>query len=132
MSKILILDDRPAICDLIQLRLVEEGHEVRTACDAEQAIDLGYLFEPDLFISDWNLKGEYDGLEVCEAIQHANSKTKMILMSGLPMHTLEARLERQSLFSTLRKPFSIEKLVELVNQALKQSDSTMPASFSTN
>lgn len=132
MPKILVLDDRPAICDLIQMRLAEEGHEVRTAYAGEQAIDLGYLFEPDLLITDWDLKGEYDGLEVCEAIHHANSKTKMILMSGNPMHELESRLERQCLFSMLEKPFCVDKMIDLVNQALEQPNGSVPASFSAN
>lgn len=132
MAKILVLDDRPVICDSIQMRLAMEGHEVRTAYAGDQAIDLGYLFEPDLLISDFDLKGEYDGLEVCEAIHHANNKTKMILMSGYSLSEIEGRLERQCLFSMLEKPFCVDKLIELVDQALQTSGSEMPASFSVN
>jgi DNA-binding NtrC family response regulator len=131
MAKILVLDDRPAICDLIQYGLIDAGHEVRTAYTGDQAIDLGYLFEPQILITDWDLKGEYDGLEVCEAIHHANNKIRMILMSGHSMDHLGDRFEQQYVFSMLEKPFCIEKLFDLVEQALTTS-SGMPASFSVN
>ncbi len=132
MAKILVLDDRPVICDAIQTRLSLEGHEVRTACAGDQAIDLGYLFEPELLVCDYDLKGEYDGLEVCEAIHYANNKIKMILMSGYSFSEIEGRLERQRLFSILEKPFCVEKLIEQVDRALENAGSEIPASFSVN
>ena len=71
MAKIVILDDQPEICESIQRRLAEDGHEVRTSNVGDEAIDFGHLFEPDLLITDWHLGSEYDGLEVADAFRFA-------------------------------------------------------------
>ena len=115
MGKIVLLDDQPEICETLEYRLVEEGHEVRTALTGEDAIDLGYLFEPDLLITDWNLESDYDGYEVAEAITYANGDVKTILITGC-LGTADSDFQ---FHAKIPKPFSYDELAAIVDRTLK-------------
>lgn len=125
MSKIVILDDVVQIRNSLAIRLKAEGHDVRTAPNGAEAIDLAYLFKPDLLITDWDLKSDYDGLEVAEAFMAANEHVKSIIISGhedffeafgqVPDNDIG---EKYGLVASLSKPFSLQLLVRTVRKAL--------------
>ena len=114
MGRIVILDDQPEICNTIESILIAKGHVVRTANTGEEAIDLGYLFEPDLLITDWDLESDYDGYEVAEAVRYAKSNTQAILITGCP----EKPKREFPFFAKLPKPFSSVTLSLAVDRAL--------------
>ena len=125
MSKIVILDDVVQIRNSLAIRLKAEGHDVRTASNGAEAIDLAYLFKPDLLITDWDLKSDYDGLEVAEAYLAANERVKSIIISGhedflgvfeqVPATDIG---QKYGLIASLSKPFSLVQLVRTVREAL--------------
>lgn len=119
MARIVILDDHNDVCETIRHRLVADGHDVRTANLGEDAIDLGYLFEPDVLITDWDLNSGYDGFEVAEAFDAALENVKKILITGFDtLPTSSAKF-----FAKIRKPFSVEFLSQLVTDAVKDKRS---------
>ena len=68
MAKILVIDDEPIPCRMLHHFLTGEGHEVRTALDADEAVQVAHDFRPDLLISDWLLKDK-TGLDVALAVR---------------------------------------------------------------
>lgn len=130
MAKILILDDQPVICEFIRMRLVEDGHDVRISHVGDDAIDIGHLFNPDILITDWHLKSDYDGLEVSEAVRFANLNVKTILISGYSLEEIGRTLDSRNIVAMLAKPFSIEKLAAEVQKAL--ATDIPPIGFSLN
>lgn len=118
MAKIVVLDDQPNICEIVETRLLLDGHEVRTTNTGDEAIDLGYLFQPDVLITDWNLESDYDGLEVAEAVSVAKENVKTILITGYSVDEAPAPVE---IFAKLPKPFSINELANTVDRALAKS-----------
>ncbi len=121
MARIVVLDDQIDICLSIKLRLVEDGHEVRTSMVGDEAIDFGYLFKPDILITDWRLESEYDGLEVVEAFRFANRKIKTILMTGYSIDEVKAQSVDLNIFRTMAKPFSLEEISRVVTEALAEN-----------
>ncbi len=119
MAKIIVLDDEPSICKVIECRLARDGHDVRISNTGDEAIDLGYLFQPDLLITDWNLKSDYDGLEVAEAMSVAKENVKTILITGYA--TYKNCPQDVEIFATLPKPFSVDELAHTVDRALLSS-----------
>ncbi|MBP1761717.1 MAG: response regulator receiver [Firmicutes bacterium] len=67
MYKILVVDDEPAIRDLVEMLLVREGYVVSTAADGHQALALVDSFKPDLIILDIMLP-DMNGHEVCRMV----------------------------------------------------------------
>lgn len=59
--KILLVDDEPAICNLVKLHFQTEGYLVYTSSDAEEATQR-LSHAPDLILLDINMP-EVDGLE---------------------------------------------------------------------
>ena len=118
MARIVVLDDQPDICLSIQHCLTHVGHTVQIAHTGDEAIDFAYLFEPDILITDWNLHSDYDGLEVAEAFHAANNEIKTILISGYICDALDKQLSDTEIFQSLRKPFSMDKLVSIVDDAI--------------
>ena len=67
MSRILVIDDEPAIRDLLEIILSREMYEVRTAADGKSGLSLLKAFSPDLVILDLMLP-DMSGHEVCREI----------------------------------------------------------------
>jgi DNA-binding response OmpR family regulator len=67
MYKILVVDDEPAIRDLVEMLLVREGYVVSTAVDGHQALTLVDSFKPDLIILDIMLP-DMSGHDVCRLV----------------------------------------------------------------
>ena len=118
MAKIVVLDDQSEICELIKSRLQLDGHEVKTTNVGDVAIDLGYLFQPDVLITDWNLKSEYNGMEVADAYSVAQENVKTIMISG---YAIEEYCDQDKIFEMIFKPFSINKISRAVERALASS-----------
>ena len=68
MSKILIVDDNPALVDVLEEHLQSEGYDTVHAYSGEEALAMLAKFVPDLVILDLILPG-MDGYEVCRLMQ---------------------------------------------------------------
>lgn len=66
--KILVVDDEPAICEIVKAYLEREGFTVYTAADGDQALAMEEEHRPDLLILDVMLP-KLSGWEICQSIQ---------------------------------------------------------------
>ncbi|WP_304432669.1 response regulator transcription factor [Acutalibacter muris] len=116
-SKILLVDDEPAICNLVKLHFQTEGYLVYTASDAEEAAQMLSL-TPDLILLDINMP-EVDGLDFCKKIRsHIDC----------PIIFLTSRVTEQDKITGLRaggddyitKPFSLDELTARVEAHLRR------------
>jgi len=121
MSSILVVEDEPAIAELIALNLRHAGFEVTIAGDGEsaQAVVDGAL--PILVILDWMLPGQ-SGHSLARAWR-AQPRTR-----GLPIIMLTARAEEADKVSGLEagaddyltKPFSANELLARIRAVLRR------------
>lgn len=124
VAKILIAEDDHAIRELLAESLAELGHEVEGSATGDEAIDLGYSYGPDVIIADWDLGCDYDGFEVAAACFHANKSVKTIVISG-HAERLQQFESRDFVHSTLAKPFSYERLLESVEDAIRSGPGSL-------
>jgi CheY-like chemotaxis protein len=89
---ILIVDDNPANLKLARLLLTAEGHDARTAPDAEQAMKLLETFRPKLILMDIQLPG-MDGLELTRRLK-ANPQTSSIVIVALTAYAMRGDEEK--------------------------------------
>ncbi len=66
--KVLVVDDDPAAVRLLERHLRNAGHEVLTAENGVQAMQILFTEGPPVVIADWMMP-EMDGLELCRAIR---------------------------------------------------------------
>ena len=120
-TTILLVEDEPAILDLLDFTLAPKGYVILRATDAATALAIVRDALPDLMILDWMLPGE-SGVQLARALR-ADARTR-----GMPIIMLTARAEEADKISGLdagaddymTKPFSPRELVARVNALLRR------------
>lgn len=120
-AQILIVEDEPAIQDLITVNLSHAGHLVRCASDAELAYQMLRDWMPDLLLLDWMLPG-ITGLEFTRLLR-SEARTR-----DIPIILLSARNAERDKIAGLEvgaddyitKPFSARELLARVAVILRR------------
>jgi len=123
MANVLIIDDDPISLRLLSAYLKDTGHELFTARDGQQGLDIILDKEPQFFscvISDY-LMPEMDGLELTRAIKqdYARQMIPVILQTS---NTAETEIQKgldAGVFYYLIKPFTKATLLSTLEAALK-------------
>lgn len=77
---ILIVDDNPVNLKLVRVLLDGEGYNVRTATDAEEALEVLRAFHPRLILMDIQLPG-MDGLELTQHLKSLPATKDIIILA---------------------------------------------------
>jgi len=119
MSRILVVDDEPAIRQLIETILVDEGHSIDTAANGRQALEKVIVDVPDLIVLDLMMP-EMDGWRFLEELhlRGIRKRTRVVIVSGHFDPRTASRGERRAARHFLSKPFEPEDLVGLVETIL--------------
>ncbi len=124
MATILVIDDDPQICDVLEQVLEKEGHRVFTALNGEEGIRLYRQHLPELIILDI-LMPEKEGLETILDLRREFPNVNVIAMSaaseGAKINLLELA-QRLGAQYRMAKPFQIQTVIELVNTALEPKE----------
>jgi two-component system, OmpR family, phosphate regulon response regulator PhoB len=120
-ATILVVEDEPAIQELISYGLRQAGHETFCAGDAEQAMKIVNAVLPDLVLLDWMLPG-MSGIEFAKMLRQV-PRTK-----NIPIIMLTARTEESDKVSGLEvgaddyitKPFSPRELIARIKAVLRR------------
>ncbi|MFC1489038.1 response regulator [Thermodesulfobacteriota bacterium] len=118
-KKILVVDDEEMIRDILEQAFSKAGYEVRTAENAEKAMDVLRQESIMVMFLDLKLPG-MNGVDLCKQIR---KETKVAIIYALTGHTdLFGLLEvRGAGFDDFfAKPFSIEVLLEAVQEGFKK------------
>ncbi len=120
-SKVLVVDDEELYRRAIERILTRVGHEVATARDAAEALDLVSSTGVDLVLCDIQMPG-LNGLELVRQIHEIEPDLPCIVMTGYntPRNSIEAL--QAGAFWYLEKPFEGETLDvvrSLVEQAIE-------------
>jgi two-component system cell cycle response regulator DivK len=89
---ILIVDDNPVNLKLVRVLLAGEGYDVRTAADAEEALEVLKEFKPRLILMDIQLPG-MDGLTLTRKLK-ADPATRDAVVVGLTAYAMKGDAER--------------------------------------
>jgi two-component system phosphate regulon response regulator PhoB len=121
MARILVVEDEPAIAELLAINLRHAGHQVTLAADAVQARREVDAVLPDLVLLDWMLPGQ-DGTTLARRWRSAQ-RTRL-----LPIIMLTARAEESDKVAGLdagaddylAKPFATGELLARVRALLRR------------
>ncbi|OGQ82025.1 MAG: two-component system response regulator [Deltaproteobacteria bacterium RIFCSPLOWO2_12_FULL_60_19] len=89
---ILIVDDNPMNLKLVRVLLAGEGYDVKTATNAEEALEVLKTFPPRLILMDIQLP-EMDGLELTRRLK-ANGETRGIVILALTAYAMKGDEEK--------------------------------------
>jgi two-component system OmpR family response regulator len=125
-ARILVVDDEPAITELVGMALRYEGFAVAAAATGREALARAEEFRPDLVVLDIMLP-DLTGLEVCRRLRQTGA---------LPVVFLTARDATEDKVSGLTvggddyvtKPFSVDELVARIRAVLRRTRGSGPSS----
>jgi CheY-like chemotaxis protein len=115
-AHILLIDDDPAVLEMVKSALTHYGMAVHAYSEAVQALDLMQHPEApafDLVISDINMD-DVDGFEVIHRVKNAQPDLPVILMTGMASVDYAIRAMRMGAANLFVKPVTIRDLVKSV------------------
>lgn len=120
-SDILVVEDEPAIQELIAVNLEHAGHRVQRACNAAEAEAMIRDVLPDLIVLDWMLP-DIAGTALARRLR-ANARSK-----DIPIIMLTARAQERDKVEGLEsgaddyitKPFSPKELLARIKAVLRR------------
>lgn len=120
-TTILVIEDEPAIQELIAVNLSFAGHKVLRAYDAEQAQTLIQAELPDLILLDWMLPGT-SGITLAKKLR-SNERTRHVPVIMLTAKGAEAdKVEglEAGADDYITKPFSPKELLARIKAVLRR------------
>lgn len=120
---ILVVDDAPVSLKLTRVVLSGAGYDVRTATDAEQALNLLDSFRPRLILTGIRLPG-MDGLNLARQIKStaATRDTIVVALTGCTAKADEQRALAAGCAGYIVKPFDTRSLVQKVRAYLGDTE----------
>lgn len=125
MATILIVDDEPAIRDLVDITLDLAGYKSISASNAHEALVSVIDKKPDLILLDWMLPGG-SGIDLARRLRR-DEITAVIPIIMLPAKTSEDYKVQElnvGVDDYVTKPFSPRELVARINTVLRRVNGT--------
>ena len=79
MKKILIVDDKPAVRELIEATLQSTDRQIFYAASGDQAVETARRIRPDLILMDVMMPGKFDGFEATRILKN-DPETKNVII----------------------------------------------------
>ncbi|MGE0762458.1 MAG: sigma-54-dependent transcriptional regulator [Bdellovibrionales bacterium] len=117
-TKILVVDDETAICQVLAASLVDDGFEVKTANDGKSGLQALQEFKPDVVLLDIWMPGELDGLDVLREARSAAVPAQFIIMSGHGTIETAVRAVKLGAWDFVEKPLSMDRISILLQNIL--------------
>lgn len=125
--KVLVVDDHPSLCELLEHVLSKEGAQVSVALSGEEALEKFPAVGPDVVILDIMMPG-ISGLEVCTEMLRV-ADVPVIMLTALGGEDATVRGLACGAIDYVTKPFSVRVLLARVRAAVRRQRLTAgPAS----
>jgi DNA-binding response OmpR family regulator len=120
VSRILVVDDEPAILRGVADNLKRELHDVTTAADGETAYQLIVQKKPDLVVLDLMLP-KLSGYEICRRVRAEGQATLILMLTARGEETDRVVGLDMGADDYLTKPFSVRELLARVRALLRRT-----------
>lgn len=117
-QKILVVDDEPAVTNLLAYNLRKANYEVLTAADGLEALQLAKQSMPDLILLDLMLPG-VEGLDVCRELRKT-SDVPIIMVTALGEEIDRVVGLELGADDYIAKPFSVREVLARIKAVLRR------------
>jgi DNA-binding NtrC family response regulator len=120
-GRVLVVDDDPVTCQLLDEVLRGEGFEVERALSGGEALRMHRARPFDAVVSDIRMgEGQMTGLEVLKTMKRETPEVVVVIITGFG--SMESAIEaiREGAFDYVSKPFKIEEVKLAVRRGLEQ------------
>ena len=118
--RVLLVDDEPALTNLLKMALHYEGWRIEVAHDGQEAVAKFAEFEPDILVLDIMLP-DMDGLTILKTIRESEVYTPVLFLTARDSVMDRVTGLTAGADDYLTKPFSLEELVARLRGLLRRS-----------
>lgn len=119
MDKILIVEDKESLRQVLAETLQTEGYGVVEAADGQEAIQRISEERFDLVLTDLKLPKK-DGLEVLRAAQENSPSVAVVLMTAYGTIDVAVQAMKEGAYDFLSKPIDTDYLLMLIKRAMER------------
>lgn len=122
-KKVLIVDDEPGICYILETVLNSSGYDVKTASTGASALTVAESNCPDVVLLDLGLP-DMDGMEVLRRLREWVS-VPVIVVSARGNESAKVAALENGADDYISKPFGTQELLARIRVALRHADGSM-------
>jgi two-component system response regulator AtoC len=123
MARIMIIDDEPAMVDVLSTICRERGHETLPFNSGKKAMEALSSVAPQLVICDMNMEGnKRRGFDVLKECQEVLPDTPVIMITGYPEAEDAVEAMKLGARDYIKKPFKVDEVRLRIQHALDHRD----------
>ncbi|MEM7659078.1 MAG: response regulator transcription factor [Bacteroidota bacterium] len=127
MKQVLVIEDDPAIVDLLDIHLRDLGCQLHKAYDGDVGLKRALNENFDLYILDLMVPGT-DGLEICRQIRAKEIHTPVLMLTAKSEEIDKVLGLEIGADDYLTKPFSVREFIARVKALFRRVDTLKPRS----
>lgn len=117
-THILVIEDDPAVRDLLRETLVEEGYVVAVAADGKEGLQAAKNMPVHVLVTDLQLP-DIDGISLIDRLVRIDAKIIPIVVTGFGTIESAVRAMKAGAFDFITKPFDPETVAVVVRKAVE-------------
>ncbi|MFC1735701.1 sigma-54-dependent transcriptional regulator [Candidatus Hydrogenedentota bacterium] len=118
-ATILVIDDDEGILEVLRDRLEAEGHQVLTASNGEDGLELIAAESPDLILLDLQMPG-MDGIDVLHSMREKRLDATVLVMTAFATIDKTVQAMRAGAYDFIPKPFEPDHVKLVIQKALER------------
>ncbi len=116
--RILVVDDEPFVCDAVKMMLAFDGHQVQTAGNAKDALNLYEKDKFDVIITDFSMP-EMNGDELAAEIKSRSPEQPIVMITAYAEILQASNNPLTGVDFVISKPFMMDNLREAIAKVLR-------------
>jgi DNA-binding NtrC family response regulator len=121
MAKILVIDDERSIRNTLKEVLEYEGHEVDTAVDGPEGVEMDGKGKYELVLCDIKMPN-MDGMEVLDKLMSMPGDAPVVIISGHGNIDTAVEAIKKGAFDFIEKPLDLNRLLITMRNALDRKE----------
>lgn len=117
-GRLLVVDDDPGMCDMLEATLTKRGYDVATANDEAGAVTALHERELDAVVTDLRL-GDESGIAICRQAAELRPDLPVIVITAFGSMDSAVAAMRAGAYDFITKPVDLEQLAFSVKRAVE-------------
>ncbi|HEV8481716.1 MAG TPA: response regulator, partial [Candidatus Eisenbacteria bacterium] len=109
IARVLVVDDEPAVVEVVVELLTDQGYETRAETSAEAGVAAFEAWRPDAVLTDINLPGQ-SGIDLIRSVKNVDPEACVVVMTGQATTATAIEALRQGAYDYIQKPFNLTEL----------------------
>ncbi len=117
-ARILVVEDKKEVCEVLKDILINGGHEVETVPDGSEGVKLFKKKDFNLVFTDLGMPRK-SGWQVAKEVKKINKNTPVALITGWEVQLDRSKLRKSGVDLVVNKPFKVDQVLRLVQEGME-------------